>query len=202
MAQVKENLKQSKMDAEFKKDARKYKDVSVHQFNVKAPSTPGLPPQLAQFLSSIQADFAMVGNYMVVSMGGGTSLDGLIDNVQAKKSATPTALAATKMGPGGKTYLDINVASLLKFGFDLAGPEVANTPFAGMPAALEGVPPITSAVFTDPTTATGKFVIPAELFAKLGAEIQKASKAQNGAPLPGGPAPVAPRPPVVPAPGK
>ncbi|HBF34004.1 TPA: hypothetical protein DDW35_05525 [Candidatus Sumerlaeota bacterium] len=204
MEQVKENMKQAQFEVTFKKDARKYKDIGIHQLMLKQ-SGANMPAPLADVFGSIQADFAVVGN-LVVSAMGGQSIDTLIDNVQAKKSATPTALVApTKLGAGAKSYADINMGNLVKFGFDLAGPEVANSPIAGMPAALESVPPITAAMFNDATTATGKFLIPGDLFAKLGAELQKAKQgggpgAPNGGAMRPAGAPMAAPAPAAPAP--
>jgi hypothetical protein len=181
LAQAKESLKTAKMDIEFKKDVRKYKDVSVHQFALKQGSDANMPAQITQLLNSIQVDFAVVGD-LVISAMGGQSLDTLIDNVQAKKSASPTALVApAQLGAGGKTYVDVYVDKLLKFAFDTIGPQMATSPYAEIPAGLDGVTPITFAVFSEPGAMVEKSQVPADLFVKLGAEYQKAVMKSSGA---------------------
>ena len=152
----------------LKKDARKYKDIAIHEMNLKM-ETEGCPEMAKLFGDSFKYQVAMVGKVQLLAMGD-TKIEPLID--AALKGDLPAAkpLAAQKLMPSGAALLvDLDVPRYREYIASLAakvGQE--DKKMESIVEKLAGTEPLTFAGGVVDGKAVGRMVVPVSLMEKVG----------------------------------
>jgi hypothetical protein len=162
----------------LKKDARKHKDIAIHELNMKMEAE-GNPELAKLFADGFKYQVAMVGKTQLLAMGD-TKIEPLID--AALKGDLPAAkpLAAQKLMPSGAAFLmDIDVPRYV--GYIAALAAQAGEKDAKMEAVVEklaGADPLTLAGGVTDGKIVGRMLVPVSLIEKVGKVAAEAGKSE------------------------
>ncbi|MCX7719175.1 MAG: hypothetical protein N2111_12360 [Candidatus Sumerlaeaceae bacterium] len=156
------------MKVALKKDARKHKDIAIHELNMKMEAEGN--PEIAKLLADgFKYQVAMVGKVQLLAMGD-TKIEPLIDAALKGDLPASKPLAAQKLMPSGAAFLmDIDVSRYI--GYIAALAAKAGEKDAKMDAIVEklsGAEPLTLAGGVTDGKIVGRMLVPVSLMEKIG----------------------------------
>jgi hypothetical protein len=156
------------MKLALKKDARKHKDVAIHELTMKMESE--ADPEVAKLLGEgLKYEVAMVGKVQLLAMGD-TKIEPLIDAALDGSMPPAKPLAAQKLMPSGAAVLiDLDVPRYMKYIALMA--EKAGEQGDKMDAVIEklsGAEPVNIAAGVVDGKAVGRMLVPVSLIEKVG----------------------------------
>ncbi len=173
------------MNMTFVENARKYKDVDIHQFKMSMAMDGEQQAAMQSMnlsLSNMVYDVAICKDMVLYSMGG-SGIEPLIDRA-LDADFKPVPLKARSVYPdGGFYYCDIDVGKYMS-GISAIMPNDPNNPLPQLVPLLQGADPITSAGFSDGGAVMWSVNLPGSLLAKAGQAVMmmQMQKMQQGVP--------------------